>query len=252
MNSIWVIAKNTFKEAIRDRILYGILGFAVFYLLTDLFFARLALGDVSMVKSFGLAGIYVCGVVVTVFLGASVLYKEIESRTLYFVISKPVTRAEIVLGKFFGLFAAIALTISAMAAIYLGVVGYEAREFDMLGLLAILFELFEMGFFVALLLFFSSFASPLTATIYSSILLFSGHLLELVLENAAQIGGITLRLVSGAYYILPNLEKFNIRGLAAHHTMISWPVGISVFVYAVAYSTLLLYFAIICFKRREL
>lgn len=252
MNPVWTIAKNTFKETIRDRILYGIVGFALLYLLADLFFAKLALGDISMVKNFGLAGIYIFGLLVTIFLGASIIYKEIESRTLYFVLAKPVSRAQIILGKFFGLFGAVALTTLLMALLYLGVVGYESGVFDYLGLAAIAIQVLEAGLFVALLIFFSSIASPLTATISSVIILFVGHLLGTVLENASRIGGAVYRVVAVVYYLLPNLEKFNIRNLVSHNVAISWPMAASIVLYAAAYTALLLVAAILCFRKREL
>lgn len=252
MNAAYTIAKNTFRETIRDRILYGILGFALLYLLLDLFFAKLALGDISMVKNFGLAGIYVFGLMITIFLGSSIIYKEIESRTLYFILSKPVSRAQVIIGKFAGLLGAITLTMLFMALLYVGVIAYEGGTFDYLGLLAIFLQLFEMGLFVALLIFFSSIASPLTATISAAMLLFTGHLLGAMLANASQMGGIALKFATIAYYLLPNLEKFNVRNLVTHQVAVSGEVLLATVAYACVYAGVLLTLAIVCFKRREL
>ena len=252
MKNVLVIARNTFRETIRDRILYGILGFAILYILLDLFLAKVALGDIVMIKSFGLAGIYVFGLVITIFLGASLIYKEIERRTLYFVLSKPVSRLDVILGKFFGLFAAVILTTALMAVVYLGVIFYEKGGFDALGLLAIGFQLLEMGFFIALLIFFSCVAAPLTATICALILLFTGHLLGTVAQNAQIIGGWTYRGVLAAYYVLPNLEKFDLRNLAVHHIVPSVHSLLLAAAYALVYAVLLLWAATALLKRREL
>jgi len=252
MKNIFVIAKNTFRETIRDRILYGILGFAVLYILLDLFLAKLSLGDHAMVRSFGLAGIYVFGLIITIFLGASLIYKEIERRTLYFVLSKPATPRDVVLGKFVGLTAAIALTTALMAVVYLVVVGYEVGGFDTLALLAIFFQLVEMALFVALLIFLSSISAPLTATLYAAIVLFFGHLLGAALTNARQVGGATYRLLQGLYYLLPNLEKFNLRNLVVHHIGISPGSAFVALAYAALYTALLLWGATAILKRREL
>jgi len=252
MRNIIVIAKNTFRETIRDRILYGILGFAALYILLDLFMARLALGDLVMIKSFGLAGIYLFGLMITIFLGASILYKEIERRTLYFVLSKPVSRRQVILGKFAGLFTAVIFTTALMAVIYLAVIFYEGGGFDYLGLLAIFMQVVEMGLFIALLIFFSSFAAPMTSTVCAVLVLFSGHLLDSVLKNSKLIGGLTYRLIKAAYYVLPNLEKFNIRNIVVHRVAIMPASVLWAVAYAVFYSVLLLFFASVIFKKREL
>jgi len=249
---IVVIAKNTFKETIRDRILYAILGFAVLFILLDLFMAKLSLGDPVMIKSFGLAGIYVFGLIITVFLGSSIIYKEIERRTLYFILSKPVSRFEVVFGKFLGLFMAVALTTLLMAVVYLGIIGYETRQFDYLGLEAIFFQALEMALLVALLIFFSAMMAPMTATLSAVMLIFIGHLLDSVMQNARLIGGVVYKIALPLYYLLPNLEKFNLRNLAVHGLGISggaalWTVG-----YAVLYSAVLIYCATLLLNRREL
>lgn len=252
MKKILTIAKHTFREAARDRVLYGLLAFAAVFIFMDIFFARLSLGDPVMIKSFGLAGIYLFGLIITVFLGASIIQKEIERRTLYFILSKPVSRAELVLGKFFGLLAAIILTIALMAGIYLAVVALEGGGFDYLGLTAIAFQMFEMALLTALLVFFSSIVRPLTATICSMLLIFAGHLLPTVVQNAKTIGAGTYKLTFFLYYFLPNLAKFDMRELAAHSIAIPPQAMLFAALYAIAYTVVLLFLAVECFKRREL
>lgn len=252
MRKIWTIAWHTFKEAARDRVLYGLAAFGLLFLLVDIFFARLSLGDPVMIKSFGLAGIYLCGLVVTVFLGATIIHKEIERRTLYFVLSKPVSRAQFLLGKYFGLLAAIVLTVALMALMYLAVVWHVTGSFDARGLAAIILQMFEMALVTALLVFLSSVIRPLTATMCSVLLLFAGHLLPAMIENARIIGGATYRATRVLYYLLPNLAKFDIRGLAAHSLQLPPQMIWYAAAYAAAYSTALLLLAAACFKRREL
>jgi ABC-type transport system involved in multi-copper enzyme maturation permease subunit len=252
MSKILTIAKHTFREAARDRVLYGLAAFAAMFILLDLFFAKLSLGDLVMIKSFGLAGIYLFGLIITVFLGASIIQKEIERRTLYFILSKPVSRAQLVLGKFFGLLAAILLTIALMAVIYLAVVAIEGGGFDWLGLVAIGFQMLEMALLTALLVFFSSIVRPLTATICSVLLLFAGHLLPTVVQNAKAAGGATYKLVFLLYYLLPNLAKFDMRELAAHAVAVSPQAVLFAALYAAAYAAILLLLAVEFFKRREL
>ncbi len=252
MKTIFSIAKNTFKETIRDKILYTIFGFGLIFILSDFFFAEISLNDPAMIKSFGLAGIYLFGSIITIFLASSLIYKEIERRTLYFVLSKPVERYQVILGKFAGLLAAVVLTLLFMTFVYLAVVGYSAGIFDWMALFAIFFQLLEAALFIALLVFFSSFASPLPSILSAVMLLFAGHLLPTALENIKTIGGITYQIALAAHYVLPNLEKFNIRNLVVHNIVIAPAVILIVVLYAAFYISFLLILASLIFKKREL
>ncbi|HUZ92511.1 MAG TPA: ABC transporter permease subunit [Candidatus Paceibacterota bacterium] len=252
MKNIFVIAKNTFRETIRDRILYGIVGFSFLYVAFSILLAKVSLGEIVILKSFGLAGIYAFGIIITIFLGASIIYKELERRTLYFVFSKPVSRLQLILGKFFGLYAAIVLVTALMTAVYLAVIGWNGGGFDALGLLSVFFELLEMAVFTALLVFFSTIATPLTSTIAAVMLLFGGHSMSSVLRTASQIGGPFYRFIQAVYYIFPNLEKFDIRSLAVHHIAVSASVVALAALYAILYTAILLWLANFFLKRKEL
>jgi len=254
MRKIFVIAKITFKSALRDRILYAFLAFAALYLLFTIFLGVISLKDMAMIKSFGLAGIYIFGVIIAIFLGSSILYKDVESRVLYFILSKPVSRRDIILGKFFGLFGAVALTNLIMAIFYLGVILYQGGGFDYLGLLALFFQLLEMAVFIAFAIFASVLSTPLAAAVYSSIILFVGHLLNEVMSNAIKegISGAPLILLKVVYYIFPNLEKFNIRNLVVYSFSPTGPEIIFAVGYALVYSAILLYLAYVLFEKIEL
>lgn len=252
MKTIFSIAKNTFRETIRDKILYTIFGFSLVFILSDLFFAEISLNDPAMIKAFGLASLYLFGSVITIFLASSIIYKEIERRTLYFVLSKPVKRSQVIIGKFAGLLSAIIVTSLLMAIIYLGVIWYATGIFDSLALFAILFQLIESALFIAVLIFFSSFSAPLPSILSAVMLLFAGHMLPSALENIKSIGGITYQIALAACYILPNLEKFNIRNLVVHNISIPPAAIIFVILYASFYISFLLVLASLIFKKREL
>ncbi len=252
MKNILVIAKNTFRETIRDRILYGILGFSFLYIALSILLAKVSLGEIVILKSFGLAGIYIFGSIVTIFLGASIIHKEIERRTLYFVLSKPVSRLDVVLGKFLGLFAAVTLVVFIMTIVYLSVVLANGGGFDAPGLLAIFFQTLEMGLFTALLVFFSTIATPLTSTIAAVMILLGGHSISSVLRTASQIGGPLYRFIQAVYYVFPNLEKFNIRNIAVHNIPVPGTSIILTVSYATLYIAMLLYLANFFLKRKEL
>lgn len=246
------IAKNTFKEAIRDRIFYGILGFAILFIILDLFFAGVASGDMVMIRSFGLAGIYIFGLIITIFLGSSIIHKEIDRKTLYFVLSKPVSRRDVILGKFLGLFFAVALTVILMTIVYLGVILLEGGFIDILALQAIFLQIMELGLFVALLVFFSSLASPMIAIVSSLIILFVGHMFDAMIDNAEIIGEGIFNFILYLSYVLPNLGKFNVRNMIVHDISIGVNETIFVVIYGLFYIALLLYLADLSFRKREL
>lgn len=253
MNKILVITKNTFKEAIRDRILYAIVGFALLFIVSTILFGSISLGeDIKVIRDFGLAGIYIFGIIITIFLGTSLIYKEIEKRTLYTVLSKPVSTLEFILGKFFGLLLSVGLTLVLMAVVYLIVVAAKHGGFDSLGLLAILFQLFETMVFIALAIMFSSFARPFAAMIYSVLILYIGHSLTVIVKYTQKSGGFGNYLAVVMYYILPNLEKFNLRNLVVHNQGASLSQTLLALGYAVLYSTILLILANSALKRQEL
>ncbi len=252
MRHVWVIARNTFSETIRDRVLYSILGFAAMYLLITIFLGKLALGNLVMIRSFGLAGVYLFGLVITIFLGSSIMHKEIERKTLYFVLTKPITRGEVIVGKFFGLFGAVALTNVFMEVFYLAVVAYQGGGLDSWAIVAFALQIIEIGLFIALLTLLSTVAAPLTATICALMVLAIGHLTDAMFHEARLIGGAAYLFGQVLHYGFPNLEKFNVRNLIVHDVAIPpFVLGVDA-AYGILYIIGLLYVAHLLFRSKEL
>ncbi|MBI3627616.1 MAG: ABC transporter permease subunit [Candidatus Sungbacteria bacterium] len=253
MKNILVIAQNTLKETIRDRILYGIMAFAVVFLMFTVFLGSISLGeDLAVIRNLGLAGIYFFGMVVTIFLGASLMYKEFEKRTLYFILSKPVRHRDVIWGKFLGLVSSVTLTTILMAVVYLAVVAAKGGGVDAVVLEAIALQIAEMGLFVALTIFFSTIAAPLASTLYAILVLYIGHSLSLLTSAVKTKPVIVQKIVLVIYYLFPNLEKFNIRNSVIYGIRIPWPELFLSLAYAIVYIILLLLAATAIFKEREL
>lgn len=253
MNNIIAIAKNTFRETIRDRILYGILAFALLFLLSTVLFGSISLGeDVKVIKDLGLAGIYIFSIIITIFIGASLIYKEIEKQTLYIIFSKPVSPAQFILGKFVGLMSAIKLTVLLMTIVYLIIVYAKGGGFDYLALLSIILLFFELSIFIALTILFSAFTTPLAGTIYAVIILYIGHSLGLVQKYADNAGGIAKYLGWFIYYLLPNLEKFNLRNTVVHGLIPNSGQIVYPIIYSMFYTAILLYLANLAVRKRDL
>src|SRR3989344_6469135 len=123
MRTIQIIAKNTFRHAIRYKILYGIIIFALLFIGSTVVLSSLSLSEeVFVIRNFGLAGIYLFSLIITIFLGALILHKEVEEKVTYLLLAKPVTRTDMVIGKFLGLLAGIGATVVLMTTAYLIIV----------------------------------------------------------------------------------------------------------------------------------
>ena len=252
MRRIIVIARNTFKETIRDRIMYGILIFSLLFLFSITVIGSLSLGeDLFIIRSFGLAGIYLFGLIITLFLGASLIYKEVEFKTIYIILSKPIKDSEVILGKFFGLLASIVSVTGLMGLIYLFVVWFNGGGIDYGAILAMILQVFEFSIIISVLILLSTFSSPIASTIYAVIIIYSGHLLTLMLNYAASLGGFQKYTVLGAYYLFPNLEKFNIRNLVVHNLNVTQNEFILATGYAIVYTGLALCLAHFVFQKKE-
>jgi ABC-type transport system involved in multi-copper enzyme maturation permease subunit len=127
MHRVVAVALNTFREAVRDRVLYGVLGVACFVLLFTLVLAQVSLDqELRIVLDVGLASISLFSVLVAIFLGSSLLYKEIERKTLYVILPKPIHRHEFLLGKYFGITLTAMVFIAIMGSIQLYVSAFQA------------------------------------------------------------------------------------------------------------------------------
>lgn len=253
MNKVLIIAKNTYRQAIRDRILYGILIFALLFLGSTIVLGSLSLGeDLFVIRNFGIAGIYIFSLIITIFMGSSVVYDEIQKKTTYLILSKPVTRGKVILGKFLGLFGAICLTVGLMAVAYVGIVYLSGAFVDYWALGAIFLQLFEIAILISVIIFFSIITTPLAATIYTILVLYIGHFLSLALEYASKAEGFLKFALQTVYYVMPNLEKFNIRNFAIHNINVGLPSIFLAILYAFIYTSLMLYLSKRLFNKKEL
>lgn len=254
MKNIFIIAKNTLKLEVRDKILYGIIIFALLYIFFMLFLSDLVLQELPMVKSFGLTGIYFFNTIIALFLGTTSFFKDIDRKVVYFILSKPVSRAQFLLGKFFGLCMVLLLTSAILAIAYLGVVLHAGGGIDWIGLLAIAMQFLEMALFLAFAIFVSTFSSSVISIVYTSGVFFLGHVVSQLVADAKSINiaGIKLVLIEILYYIFPNLEKFDARDLAIHAVAMPFHSFALAVAYAAAYIIVLLTAAIWIFDKKEI
>jgi ABC-type transport system involved in multi-copper enzyme maturation permease subunit len=253
MKNIFLIAQNTFRESSRDHILSGVLMFSVLFMFFVLALSTASLGeDARVFKSIGLGGIYLFGMLVTIFLASSSVAKEADRKTLYFILSRPVSRRTVIMGKFFGLLASIILSIGILSLAYFIALYIKTKSFDSLSLLSVFLQLFECGLMVSIVIFLSTFLRPILSIIASVVILYTGHSLTLLEQMTAKNGPVLKHGAEVLSYILPNLEKFNIREAVVYHFPISAEEITVVVLYGVVGMIFFLFAAGIIFEGREM
>lgn len=254
MSQILVIAKNTFKETIRDRILYTVTFLGILYILFVFFLATISLDQGRRVLTdFGLVGILFFGIALSVLIGANLLYKEITLGTALILFPKPLSKLQYIIGKFFGLAMMIILISLVLTMIFIfGFLIQNKAWPSLTSYVAITFSILEVLIITALMICFGSFSNPVSSSLYASALFLAGHSLGMIVKTAAQGGNNLLIIVSKfIYYLLPNLEKFNLRANAVYDLAISPREFLFGVIYAAVYITFLLFIAVQAIKRRE-
>jgi ABC-type transport system involved in multi-copper enzyme maturation permease subunit len=250
------IASNTFREAVRDRVLYNLVAFAL--LLSG---GSILLGQISIdierlvVINLGLTAVSLFGVVIAIFIGIGLVSKEIEKRTLYTVLSRPVRRWQFITGKFLGLAGTLLVNTLLMALGVFAALFYVARHFqksDQWILVALYFIVLQFLIVTALSLLFSSFSSPLLSAVFAFSLFAVGSFAEDLRGFAGMAHGAMQIGATIAAYLVPNISALNVINLVAHGQPVPAQLMLYNTVYALFYSAMAISGAILIFERRNL
>ena len=251
---IWVIAANSFREVIRDRILYFIGFFALLMAFAWRLLPEIAVGtDEKIFLDLGLAAIGLLGVIVAVFVGTGLINKEIDKRTILVLIPKPLSRAEFILGKHLGLSGVLAVMLGVMLVIYLLMLLGMKVSFQALPLIVSVFYLgLELILIAAVAITFGVFTSSIIATLMT----FGFYLMGHISKDLIQLGIISknaniLAITKNIYLILPDLERLNFRNEAVYGLLPSADVLMGNALYSLVYTGLLLGISILIFSRRQ-
>jgi ABC-type transport system involved in multi-copper enzyme maturation permease subunit len=257
MNSrIAHIASNTFREAVRDRVLYNLIAFAL--LLSG---AAILVGQISIdierlvVVNLGLTAVSLFGVVIAIFIGIGLVSKEIERRTLYTVLSRPVRRWEFIVGKFFGLAGTLAVNTFFMALGVFAALFYVAHKFSATDtgiLIALYFIILEFLIICSLALLFSSFSSPLLSAVFAFALFVIGSFADDLRGFASMAHGFTRWVSTGVAYLVPNFSSLNVISAVAHEQPLGSQLILHNTFYALFYTLMALSGAVLIFERRNL
>jgi ABC-type transport system involved in multi-copper enzyme maturation permease subunit len=256
MSRITHIATNTFREAVRDRVLYNLIAFALLMSGAAILVGQISIGiERLVVINLGLTAVSLFGVIISIFIGIGLVSKEIDKRTLYTVLSRPVRRWEFIVGKFFGLTGTLVVNTFFMALGVFGALLYVSRHFqrgDAWVLVALYFVVLQFVIIIALALLFSSFSSPLMSAVFAFALFVIGSFSEDLRGFAGMTRGITRVLATGAAYLVPNFSALNVISYVAHEQPVASSLIVYNSAYALFYASMAICGAVLIFERRNL
>ena len=266
MRAISWVAVNVFKESVRDRVPYNLAIFAVLLIASSYLLGQLTAGqDVKIIKDLGLAATTVFGLFIAIFIGIGLVSKEVERRSIYSLLAKPISRTQFVLGKYAGLVLTLAANVSVMAIALYAVLAYltyaapenvrkawDAPGIDARLLIAIALIFIQLMIITAIALFFSTFSTPLLAAALTFGLFIVGHF-NADLKNFDRImdSRPAIWLARGVYHLVPDFSAFDIKTQVVH----GLPVGAGYIAatagYGLAYIAALLVVSVVIFSRRD-
>jgi ABC-type transport system involved in multi-copper enzyme maturation permease subunit len=266
VRSIAWIAVNVFRESVRDKVLYNLVAFAILLMAASYLIGQLTAGqDVKIIKDLGLALTSIFGLFIAVFIGIGLVSKEVERRSIYALLAKPIERYQFLLGKYAGLVLTLAVNLAVMAAaLYLVLAcmlwiegkdlanAVEAPVMDPAMLKAILLTFVELAIVTAIALFFSTFSTPLLSAAFSVALFVAGRFSE-DLRRFDQVvaSPVAAGLARSLYWVLPHLAPFDVRAEVVHGQRVAWGyIGLTS-AYGMAYIAVLLIGSTAIFARRD-
>jgi Cu-processing system permease protein len=253
LNRIAAVAANTFRETVRERVFYNLLVFAALMIFSGLLLARLSVRQhEKIIKDVGLACIDGFGLMIALFIGVSLVAKEIERRSLYPLLAKPLGRGEFFVGKFVGLGLTLAVNVGAMS-LGLLVTLWAAGVSPDSRLLSAVFPIYlSLLLVVALAMFFSTVSSPPIAAMATLGLVIAGRLSDVIRNAGTVLPAAPKWLLEGVYYLIPNFRNFDFKDAVAYGDPVPLVTLGWVSVYAILYMGVVLLAGSLAFRGRDL
>ncbi|MFQ5543941.1 MAG: ABC transporter permease [Nitrospiria bacterium] len=250
---VLAISVNTYKEAVRNKILYSLIFFALVMMGVSLVLDQATIGQRNkIIKDLGLASINIFGVLIAIVVGINLVYKEIEKRTLYPLLAKPVKRAQFLLGKYLGIAATLGVETCLMSVFLFTLIWLYQGVIDLYLFLAIFMIFIELLVVSAVALFFSSFSSPFLSGMFAFAVYVIGHLTGYLKQFGLESGNAAMEnLTNFFYYFLPNLERLNMKEVAVYHLPIESIQILLGVLYACLYIAIVMLLATVCFEKRD-
>jgi ABC-type transport system involved in multi-copper enzyme maturation permease subunit len=248
------IARNTFREAVRDRVLYNLVVFVLLITASAIFLGELTAGqEARTIVNLGLSAMLIFGAFIAIFVGVSLVSKEIEKRTVYAVFAKPIGRGEFVVGKYLGLCLTLLVNVLIMgvgvslALLYVGGGNLAATIWG-----AIYLIFLELAVLTAVAILFSSFSSPALSALLTFFIFIIGHFSASLKDFAENLGSSGAKIFFNfLYYFLPNLSFFSFGTNSAHGEFPPASMLSGATAYAAVYIAILIAATVLIFSRRN-
>jgi ABC-type transport system involved in multi-copper enzyme maturation permease subunit len=260
------VAVAVFRESVRDRVFYNLVLFAVLLVGASILIGQLTAGqDVKIIKDLGLTATSVFGLFIAIFVGINIVSKEVDRRSIYPLLAKPVRRSEFIVGKFFGLLLTLLVNVVVMAVALYAVLFYlshnvpanvqqawDAPALDPALLKAIGLIYVDLSVVTALALFFSSYSSPMLSAVFTLGLYLVGQFnADLKRFDEIVSSPVAAAIGKACYYVLPDFSKFDVKLAVVHGVPVSAGYMVSTAAYAAIYIAALLLGASVIFSRRD-
>lgn len=246
------IALNTFRENLREKLLYNLLFFALLMIGSSILLSRITLGDYHrLILDLGLASINLFGVLIAIFVGIGLVSKEVDRKTIYTIVSKPIPRYAFLLGKYCGLVITLLANTVVMVAGLLIVLQVMDVPITSLVFKSLALIFLELMVITAVAVLFSTFTSATLSAIFTLAVYVIGHLSGDLKEFAKKLDEVSQIIVNAIYYTLPNLERFNLKGHVIHHLDFGMADMALTLAYGLTYAAFLLLLASVIFQRRD-
>jgi ABC-type transport system involved in multi-copper enzyme maturation permease subunit len=250
------ITLNTFREAVRDRVLYNLVLFVLLLVASAPLFSQISIGlEKLMLVNVGLSSISLFGVIIAIFVGIGLVSKEIEKKTLYTILSRPVRRWEFIAGKYLGLLLTLVVNAALMTVgfyLALWIFVHDMKSADAMLLVAIYFIVLQFTMMVAITLLFSTFSTPIFSAIFAFALFVIGTFGNDLKNFAAMSQGGTRWVATAASYVMPNFASLNVISQVAHGQGVNGQLIVFNTIYALLYSIAVTVAAVLVFERRNL
>lgn len=248
------IALNTFKEIVRNRFLYLIMFFAFVLIIFSLALGKLTIGgseNQKVIIDFGLAMIEIFGLIGVLFVGSQLLFKEIEGKTIFLILSKPIKRQDFILGKFFGFSATLFCIVFLQALLFLGVLFLKGIDIQYLILWSLLFTFLKLEILLAIVFFFSTFMGTMMTILVSLMVYLISHSFSLLLDLFSTVpGSLGLQSIKIVQLFFPPLQALNIKDVIGSFQDFGFQYFLFNTSYSALYILLLLFFTVQIFSRK--
>lgn len=250
---VLAIARNTFREALRDKALYVLVAFSLVLVVSTRILSPLALGEgMKITKDVGLSSLSFFGILAIIIMGAGLVHKEIDRKTILMILSKPVARHEFILGKFLGMADALVALVVLMLITLQVILLLAGKGPDLPVLKAGFLTFIELLVMTSIAVLFSSFSTTGMSAVFTFAFYVVGHFSSDMLLFAARLPSSFARQVCQfLYYVIPDLELFNVRAMVVHGADVPTDRLAAATAYGLMYTLGVLLLAAVIFSRRD-